>query len=278
MRPLAAARMIASAALVAGCTLAFGSSGGAPDGKTGRPGEGTCADCHSGGIGPADSTELAGITGAVYVPDSTYRLTLSVRYRGATRWGFELTAVSQSGTRAGQLTVTDPINTQYSGSGPGYMKQTGAGTYRGNPGPVSWSFDWQAPAAGTGPVRFYWTYNAANNNGGTTGDMPGQDSLLVTESSSIVAEPDRSGRFFLRYRNPARDRIVLEYQGRADQPVRIYSAEGRLVRRLNPVLAGDVLRVVWDGRDQSGELVPAAGYLVRVGQEVTSAVRVEVVR
>ncbi len=174
--------------------------------------------------------------------------------------------------------MTDPVNTQYSGSGPGYMKQTSVGTYRGNPGPVSWSFDWQAPAAGTGPVRFYWTYNAANSNGSTTGDIPGQDSLLVTESSSIVAEPDRFGRLFVRYQNPARDRIVLEYQGRIDQPVRIYSAEGRLVRRLNPVLAGDVLRVVWDGRAQSGELVPAAGYLIRVGQDVTSVVRVEVVR
>ncbi len=78
MRPLVPAYMTAFAVLVVGCTLAFGSSGGPPDGKTGRPGEGTCADCHSGGAGPADSTELTGIPGVVYVPDSTYRLTLSV--------------------------------------------------------------------------------------------------------------------------------------------------------------------------------------------------------
>ncbi len=275
---LAALRRRTALVLLTGFVLAFSSSGGPPDGKTGRPGEGTCADCHSGGSGTADSTELAGFAGAVYVPDSTYHLTLTARYRGATRWGFELTAVNQSGARAGQLTVTDPTNTQFSNAGPGYVKQTSAGTFRGNPGPVSWSFDWRAPSAGTGPVRFYWTYNATNNNGSTTGDIPGQDSMLVTESSSIVAEPERPDRLFVRYQNPARERIVLEYQGRAREPVRIYSTEGRLVRRLNPTQVGDMLQAVWDGRDRSGEFVPAASYVIRFGRELKSVVRVEVVR
>jgi hypothetical protein len=271
-------RTLIACALLACCSAALASSGGPPDGKTGRPGEGTCADCHSGGIGAADSTELVGIPGSVYVPGSVYGLTLTVRQTGASRWGFELTVVDQTGTRAGQLMVTDPTNTQYSNSGPGYLKQTSAGTFRGNPGPVSWSFAWRAPSAGSGPVRFYWTYNAANNNGGTSGDILGQDSLLVTESSGIGADAKQRGRIFLRYRNPAKDRVVLDYQGIADRPVRIYSTEGRLVRRLSPVPVGEVLRVVWDGRDESGRPVPEAGYMIRLGREVTSAVRVEVVR
>jgi len=168
-------------------TLALASaySAGPPNAKTGRPTEGTCSDCHSGPAGSADSTELTGFSSSSYVPESLYALALTVRYAGQTRWGFELTAVSSANTRAGQLTVLDSANTQYAGVEPGYLKQTSVGTRQGMNGPTSWTVGWRAPAAGTGPVRFYWCANAANNNGTSTGDAVCRDSLIVAEAAAI---------------------------------------------------------------------------------------------
>jgi len=262
--------------LLACCALAVAYSGGPPDGKTGRPGEGTCNDCHSG-VGSADSTELVGFVGGWYQPDSLYSLTLSVRYVGQLRWGFELTVVDDSNHSTGQLIVADSTNTQYSPVAPGYLKQTSAGTFPGTPGPTAWTFSWQAPAAGTGPVRFYWCANAADNNGASSGDIVCRDSLVLSEAAGIGSEPVR-GRFAWRYSNPARNRAVISYQGDANLPVRIYSATGRLVRAIRPAPDGAHLRVVWDGRDDAGRIVPEARYFIRLGAEVTSVVQVQLIR
>ena len=59
------------AVLMLGATLALAYSSGPPDGKTGRPGEGTCNDCHSG-VGSADSTELVGQIGRASCRERVY--------------------------------------------------------------------------------------------------------------------------------------------------------------------------------------------------------------
>lgn len=262
--------------LFACCTLVLAYSSGPPDGTTGRPGEGTCLDCHSG-PGSADSTDLNGLVGGWYQPDSLYSLTLSVRYAGQLRWGFELTVVDDSGNSAGQLIVTDSVNTQYSSSAPGYLKQTSAGTFRGTSGPALWTFNWRAPAVGIGPVRFYWCANAADNDGGSSGDRICRDSLVLAATGA--AEPGAvPGRHFWRYANPARNRVAINYRGSAKAPVRIYASSGRLVRSLAAQQDGELLRVVWDGRDESGRVVPTASYFIRIGREVRSVVRVELTR
>jgi hypothetical protein len=272
------ARRLTGASLSAllGVSLALAYSSGPPDGKTGRPGEGTCLDCHSG-VGSPDSTELTGFGVAWYQPDSVYSLTLSVGYAGQARWGFELTAVDGSNNRIGQLIVTDSTHTQYSSAEPGYLKHTSTGTHPGTPGPTSWTFGWRAPAAGAGPVRFYWCANAANNNGSTSGDLICRDSLFVAEAVGIRSETAH-GRLAWRYSNPSRYNVVIRYRGMADGPVRIYSAGGRLIRRLWPQPEGDLLSLRWDGHDQSGTPVSEASYFIRLGREVSSAVSVRLVR
>jgi hypothetical protein len=265
-----------AAILLACCALALAYSAGPPDGKTGRPGEGTCLDCHSG-AGSSDSTDLNGLAGGWYQPDSLYSFTLSVRYAGQLRWGFELTVVDNSGNAAGQLIVTDSVNTQYSSAAPGYLKQTSVGTFRGTSGPALWTFSWRAPAVGIGPVRFYWCANAADNDGGNSGDRICRDSLILSETG--VAEPGSPpGRHFWRYANPARNRVAISYHGSPDDPVRIYASSGRHVKNLVPQSDGEGLRVVWDGRDESGTLVPEATYFIQLGTEITSVARLELVR
>jgi hypothetical protein len=51
-----------------------------------------------------------------------------------------------------------------------YVEHIPAGTHAGDPGPVSWSFEWTAPETPPDSVVFYAAGNAANNNGSTSGD------------------------------------------------------------------------------------------------------------
>jgi hypothetical protein len=253
-------------------------SSGPPNAKTGRPGEGTCLDCHSGSSGSADSSQLLGFRPVGYEPDSFYRLTLMVSYAGMARWGFELTAADQSGNPAGQLVVLDSANTHYGSSGAwDYLKQTSAGSHPGQPGQSSWQLGWRAPGRSTGAVTFYWCCNAANNNGASTGDTIIRDSLVVTEAVGIGSTPEHE-RFRWHYASPAANRVVIEYEGEAGEPVRVWSAEGRLVRTLRPSAGAGLLMVEWDGRDESGQAVPEAGYFIRLGGSVSRVIRVQLVR
>lgn len=267
-------------ALLACCALALAYSSGPPNGVSGRPSEGTCLSCHTGSSGSPDSASLLGFGPAGYEPDSQYTLTLTVNHAGQRRWGFELTAVDASGSPAGQLIVLDPANTQYDTSQVGgfqYLKQTSAGTFPGQVGQANWTIGWRTPAAASGAVTFYWCVNAANNNSSASGDTTIRDSLVVGEVAGVGAE-SRHGRFAWHYANPSRNTVVIRYQGTTAAPVRVYSAGGRLVRRLQPQPEGEILSVSWDGRNQSGTHVPEATYFVRLGAEIASVVSVRLIR
>jgi hypothetical protein len=116
-----------------------------------------------------------------------------------------------------------------------------------------------------------------DNNGGASGDRICRDSLIISEAG--IAETGKVvSRRFWRYANPARNRVAISYRGAAESPVRIHAASGLLVRALSPERDGEMLRVLWDGRDKSGRVVPAATYFVRLGAEVTSVARIQLVR
>lgn len=149
-------------------TCAF--SSGASPGTSGAPGEGTCGQCHQNG--PDDgSLTIQGVP-AEYDFQQTYSITVSLEDPGQARWGFQLTAIDGANLAAGTITVTEPGATSKStGGGKDYLNHTVSGTYAGTPdGPVTWSFDWTAPASDMGPISFYAAGNAANNDLGTGGD------------------------------------------------------------------------------------------------------------
>ncbi|MFO7650381.1 MAG: choice-of-anchor V domain-containing protein [bacterium] len=263
--------------LLSAIALCLASSAGPPDAKTGAPGEGTCNDCHSGPAGAPDSTSLTGVPGNTYTPGTLYNMTLSLQWAVQRRWGFELTALNSGGGSPGQVIVSDPVNTQFSSVGSGYLKQTSTGTFNGTPNGVSWTFQWQAPAAGSGTVVFYWCGNACNGNNSTSGDAVCRDSLVVNEGTG-VAEPRSPVPARRWWRSTRGSRTVIEYRGDANRPVRVFAQSGRVVRALKPEADGEVLRVVWDGRDSRGRLVPAASYFIRLDDAVQSVLKVDVVR
>ncbi len=201
--------------LAAGLPAGLLFSSGPPDGRAAAPPDFiACNICHTGAaLNGGDGTLAISGPPAEYTPGTTYTVTVTLEDPGQKRWGFELTALDESGAGAGTLTVIDPVNTQKSVSGGRqYLKHTSAGTFNGTMnGPVSWSFDWTAPPAGSGTVFFYAAGNAANGNLNTVGDViytaatasaeagaPHADATLVLQPDTIA--PRRGSTWTVRAR------------------------------------------------------------------------------
>jgi len=153
-------------------------SDGPPIARTGAPGEGDCSQCHGalndglGGMITIDDVPAA------YVPGQLYTLSVTLSRTGKSRWGFEITALDAGDAPAGALAASSPLtgyNTQ-GGTNRQYVYQTtnnGDGSFAGTAnGPVSWTFDWTAPAAGAGAVTFYAAGVAADGNGNADSGDP----------------------------------------------------------------------------------------------------------
>ena len=169
---------------------------GAPSGVANDPSSGSanCTNCHSG-TATIPATSVANITtnipSAGYTPGTTYTVTATVNYAGRTRFGFEVSPQNASGTKLGTL-INTGNQTKLVGSGK-YVTQTQAGN--SGTGTKSWTFNWTAPAAGTGTVTFYGALMAANNNGGTSGDATYKVQKSITEASpcstiATIVSPD----------------------------------------------------------------------------------------
>ncbi len=161
--------------------------GGAIIGTAGAPGESNCTLCHSGTAIPNSSVTTINFSGAnnKYVPGSTYTVTVTIA-SASPKNGFETTALEDAGnTSAGTWVITDATNTQFkTGTVPSngtrnYVTHTAAGNSQ-----TTWSFDWTAPAAGTGDVTIYTSGMIANGNGSTSGDEVHLNKLTIQEDAS----------------------------------------------------------------------------------------------
>ncbi len=154
--------------------LAF--SSGPPAGYTRAPGEEpeACAECH---VNADAGTGTISITAPqTYVPGQTYPITVTNSNADQTRlrWGFQLTVLDGSDEKAGNLQSIDGLTQVLDNQGPGgarqYIEHTSAGTFPGQPGGASWTFNWTAPPTDVGVVLFYAAGNHANNDGNSSGD------------------------------------------------------------------------------------------------------------
>ncbi|MGE0130830.1 MAG: choice-of-anchor V domain-containing protein [Blastocatellales bacterium] len=152
---------------------------------TGAPGESTCRECHSGG--PSGGTLSINGLPANYSPNQEITLTVQLAQQNRGRFGFQLTAIDDTGKRAGDLipndnrtqTQTNNVN----GNQRQYINHTGSGNAPVSSGLGSWTFRWKAPAQGAGRVTFYVAGNAANGNFNQTGDT------IYTISQNIQSAP-----------------------------------------------------------------------------------------
>lgn len=179
-------------AITALCVTVWGFSFSPADGRTGDPDQRPCTDClnsfrPSSGDG---SLSLLG-TPTVYVPDSTYPLTVILSDPGQSRWGFELAVKEIGDQQTGTITLTDPTSTQSSNSaGSTYLEHDSAGICaRTKDGPVSWTFSWTTRSSATGIVNFYIAGNTANNNGNNQRDYIYNINRETTEQTPPGAPP-----------------------------------------------------------------------------------------
>lgn len=183
------------------CFMLFaGNSGGrtaAGSPWTGAPStmggtEGVCGACHSGGASvygePVLTWTIADANGnniTSYVPGQKYNVTLAVTVPDATTapaaYGFS--AIFLDDTEA-----PDGGSAQTQGTFDNFSAEANAVPYQGrtyveqNQRTASgvWTFDWTAPAAGSGEVRIYSVGNAVNGNFGTSGDSGSSSSTIIT--------------------------------------------------------------------------------------------------
>ncbi len=154
-------------------------------GRTGAPGDGTCGNCHSGGVygtvTPAIQVTPVGGGAAVtsYTPGTTYQVTVTVTSSAGTpvRYGFQLTSLrtSNNGFVGSFSNLGSNVRQSVSGART-YVEQQSASTTN------SFTFRWTAPAAGTGQVRLYAAGNCVNGTGGTSGDNTGISNLTLSEA------------------------------------------------------------------------------------------------
>ncbi len=147
----------------------------------------TCATsgCHNGpATAKDDMITVQGLPAGGYTPGETYVVEVGTS-ESSTRWGFQASVQTPTGDIAGSVATRDGETrlTQVAG----YITHTTSGTSGNNS--KSWTFDWTAPAAGTGDVGVYVAINASNANGTTSGDNILYDELIIPEGQPTGIAP-----------------------------------------------------------------------------------------
>lgn len=161
------------------------SSGGAPTGRTGAPGESTCTSCHN-------QSSLTGQFGIAapsgYVPGQTYSIEVRNTTTDTTRlsWGFSLTALTTANANAGTFANTNTFTRIRTGGGRNYMTHTDTGIFSGQTGGSVWTFNWTAPATNVGPITFYAAGLHADDDGGDNGDQTYTATATVQPSAPVI--------------------------------------------------------------------------------------------
>jgi uncharacterized protein (TIGR03437 family) len=180
----------------------FAHSYGPPPGVTGAPGDNSkaCTQCHTTsdlntGTG---SVRIALASGPFYIPGVKQRVTVTVADPAQQRWGFELTArlngnpqTSQAGEffpvdNLTQVICADAGPKPCASSAAAFIEHTSAGTRNGTKSGVSFQFDWVPPSTNAGPVTLYAAGNAANGDGGSTGDNIYTTSVQLTPLAPVA--------------------------------------------------------------------------------------------
>ena len=168
---------------------------------TNAPNEANCTACHTDFVVNSGTGNVT-ITGipANYLPNQVVSITARTSQADAVIYGFQLTAVDSTGATVGtfslapqtpqQLQVVDGI---VNGITRRYVQHTVDGIIPTMFGSKSWTFTWTAPSQRKGKVGFYMAGNAANSDGGTSGDYIYTTSA-ASLSGSAISNFDNDGK------------------------------------------------------------------------------------
>lgn len=149
-----------------------------PLGKTGAPGEGTCGDCHNGGLG-GGKIHVTSSSGTTYHPGTKQHLKVTITDANASDWGYEITSVqtSKPTVGAGVFKATDVNSNVRKAGTKSYASQLK--DLQGKTKTATYAFDWTPPAKSVGKITLYVA------GVGGTGD-PAADSVY---KSSLTLSP-----------------------------------------------------------------------------------------
>lgn len=214
---------------------------------TGSPGNNaSCGGCHGGGAGTTTgNVEIrklsTGITGPVvtqYQADTVYIVKVVGNNANISHFGFQLTALNGSNTNAGTFqNVTGNMHIT-AVSSKNIVEHTDQLAKTNNQ--YEASFNWKAPATGTGNVTFYGVINAVNNDGLAGGDKPGSPfTKLLTENTTSVKEP--AGAIELSaYPNPCSTSLVIKMikMQAGTYTLRALDLSGKTIATENAIVTG----------------------------------------
>ena len=171
-------------------------SSGSPGGKTGSPSDNSdCTSCHTV---LSTVSALTNVTSNIpptgYIPGITYTITASLN-PNSPKNGFEVTCEEDAtGSKAGVFFITNANTTKLVNSGSSVTHKPNGNTLN------TWSFDWEAPAQGTGSVTFYGAFIEAGYPwSSNTGDYFSSGSLSIQEyvPTTQTYVPDDNFELFL---------------------------------------------------------------------------------
>jgi hypothetical protein len=125
-----------------------------PLGKTGAPGEGTCADCHQGGSGGGSIT-VTSSNGTKYQPGVKQKLTVTITDPNASFWGYEMTSVKTKvpSQGKGNFKPADKNSDVRKSGTKSYAAQIN--DFAGQTSKAVYVINWVPPAKSVGKITLY---------------------------------------------------------------------------------------------------------------------------
>jgi uncharacterized protein (TIGR03437 family) len=162
-----------------------------------NPPENSCVECHTGNpnSGPGSvQLRLNGAAPTTYAAGTAIPIQIVITDTGGgrQRWGFELSARFANGTQAGTLTASGSNTTTQRGLFGAQAQVTYASHLNAvrQPGTTfTYTINWTAPAAGSGPVIFNVAANAANGDSTNSGDRIYTAEVVVEPAASSGPTP-----------------------------------------------------------------------------------------
>lgn len=210
---------------------------------TGSPGENACNNCHNSNAlnsgGGSVSILSPDMTNWSYIPGTTYTINVKVKKAGVGKFGFGFEALLPSGANGGLIQTTGSSNAK-----------TLAGTILGNSrtnavhkqpnhfgqDSLTFSFNWTAPAAGTGNITFYAAGNATNSANNSSGDFIYTTNQLVTEATNVNMAAMLTDKKVTIFPNPGAKFISInlpESTANIETQFKIFDVSGVLVHQQN---------------------------------------------
>lgn len=214
-----------------GSYLVSNSNGGFTAGYTGAPIDNglNCTSCH-GGNQPGTNANLiqSNIPSDGYEPGTTYTITINASHPTFNRFGFMLTAQTNTTSNHAFLGTWTLLNNQTQlRLNNRYVSHTSQGT-AGSNNARTWQVQWTAPPAGSGSVAFFASVNAANGNGTTSGDQTILGNLVVGEKTVSMTERNRLNALRI-FPNPVVNEVVNVISEHAFTIIEVFAIDGRKI-------------------------------------------------